>query len=51
MCLPRTQTFVLRKPNEKISLRRRWTENIKLSFKVIGLEGVDWIYLSQDRDN
>jgi len=49
MCL--LYTFVLRKPEEKRPLRRRWAENFKLSFREIGLEDVGWIYLSQDRDN
>jgi hypothetical protein len=42
MCLP--YTFVLRKPEEKRPLRRRWAENIKLTFKEIRLEGVDWTF-------
>ena len=49
MCLP--YTHVLRKPEENRPLRRRWTESIKFSFKEIGLESVDWIYLSQDSYN
>jgi len=49
MCLP--YKHVLRKPEEKRPLRRRWTENIKMSFKEIGLEFVDWIYLFQDSDS
>jgi hypothetical protein len=49
MCLP--YMFVLRKAEEKRPLRRRWAQNFKLNFKEIGLEGVDWICLSQDRDN
>ena len=49
MCLPYTQ--VLRKPEEKRPLRRRSAENTKFSFKEIGLEGIDWICLSQDSHN
>jgi hypothetical protein len=30
--------------------RRRWQDNIKMDIMDIGLEGVDWIHLSQDRD-
>jgi hypothetical protein len=30
--------------------RRRWVDNIKLDLRVIGLEGVDWIDMAQDRD-
>jgi hypothetical protein len=37
------------KPNGKIP-RRRWKDNIKMSLREIGLEGVDWIHLAQDRD-
>jgi hypothetical protein len=27
-----------------------WEDNIKKDFKEIGLEGIDWIHLAQDRD-
>jgi hypothetical protein len=40
-------------PEEKRSLRRprcRWEDNIKMDLREIGLEGVDWIHLAQDRD-
>jgi hypothetical protein len=40
MCL--LHTFVLRKPEEQRPPRRRCEENIKLSYKEIGLECVDW---------
>jgi hypothetical protein len=30
--------------------RRRWEGYIKMDLREIGLEGVDWIHLSQDRD-
>jgi hypothetical protein len=30
--------------------RRRWLDNIKMDFGVIGWDGVDWIGLAQDRD-
>jgi hypothetical protein len=30
--------------------RRRWVDNIKLDLKGIGCDGMDWIYLAQDRD-
>jgi hypothetical protein len=29
---------------------RRWEDNIKMDFKEIEWEGVDWISLSQERD-
>jgi hypothetical protein len=29
--------------------RRRWEYNIKMDLREIGLEGVDWIHLAQDR--
>jgi transcription termination factor 2 len=30
--------------------RRRWVDNIKIDLRDIGWDGVDWIYLAQDRD-
>jgi hypothetical protein len=30
--------------------RRRWEDGIRMDFIEIGLGGVDWIQLSQDRD-
>jgi len=30
--------------------RRRWEDNIKMNLREIGLEGVEWIHLAQDRD-
>ena len=30
--------------------RPRWEGNIKMDVKEIGLHGMDWIYLAQDRD-
>jgi hypothetical protein len=30
--------------------RRRWDENIRMDFKEIRWEGVEWINLAQDRD-
>jgi hypothetical protein len=41
------------KPERKRPLgrqRRRWVDNIKIDLKEIGWNGVDWIYLAQDRD-
>jgi hypothetical protein len=29
--------------------RRRWEENIKLDHRKIGIDGVNWIQLTQDR--
>jgi hypothetical protein len=29
---------------------RRWEDNIKMDLKKIGWECVDWIHLTQDRD-
>ena len=31
--------------------RRRWEDNIKMNFKDAGWEGVDLIYLTEDRGN
>jgi hypothetical protein len=30
--------------------RRRWVGNIKMDFREIGWDGMDWIDLAQDRD-
>ena len=30
--------------------RRKWADNIKMDFQEVGLEGMDWIDLAQDRD-
>jgi hypothetical protein len=30
--------------------RRRWVDNIKLDLREIGCDGIDWIDLSQDRN-
>jgi hypothetical protein len=30
--------------------RRRWEDGLRMDLREIGLEGVDWIRLSQDRD-
>jgi hypothetical protein len=41
------------KPERKRPLgrrRRRWEDNIRMDPREIGLEGVDWILLAQDRD-
>jgi hypothetical protein len=40
-------------PEEKRPMgrpRRRWVDNIKLHFREIGLDGMDWIHLAQNRD-
>jgi hypothetical protein len=30
--------------------RRRWADNIKMDFREIDWDGVDWIDMAQDRD-
>jgi len=30
--------------------RRRWEDNIKVDLKDVGFGGMDWIYLTEDRD-
>jgi hypothetical protein len=30
---------------------RRWEDSIKVNIREIGLEGMNWIYLAQDRDD
>jgi hypothetical protein len=40
------------RPECKIPLgrpRRRWEDNIKLDFSEIGIDGTNWIQLTQDR--
>jgi hypothetical protein len=29
----------------------RWVDNIKIDLREIGWDGMDWIYLAQDRDH
>jgi hypothetical protein len=44
-------TFLVGKPEEKKPLgrpRHKWKDNIKMDLRVIGYEGVDWIYLVQN---
>jgi hypothetical protein len=31
-------------------LRQRWEDNIRIDLKEMGLEGVEWMHLAQDRD-
>jgi hypothetical protein len=41
------------KPEGKIPLQRcrlRWGDNIKMDLWEIGMEGVDWIYVVQDKE-
>jgi hypothetical protein len=41
------------KPEGKRQLgrpRRRWVDNIKMDFREIGRDGVDWMDMAQDRD-
>jgi hypothetical protein len=41
------------KPEEKRLLERprnRWEDGIKLGLRKVGLGGVEWIHLTQDRD-
>jgi hypothetical protein len=43
---------LLRKPEGKRPLERprhRWVANIKMDIREIGWNGMDWIYLAQDR--
>jgi hypothetical protein len=30
--------------------RRRWVDNIKMTLREIGYDGIDWLDLAQDRD-
>jgi hypothetical protein len=41
------------KPERKrqiVKHRRKWEDNIKMDLRGIGMGGMDWIDLSQDRD-
>ena len=31
-------------------LKRSWEDNIKMDLREVGWEGMDWIYLAQNRD-
>jgi hypothetical protein len=45
--------ILVRKPEGRRPVgrpRRRWMDNIKMNLREIGLDGVDWIDLAQDRD-
>jgi hypothetical protein len=45
--------ILVRNPEGKRPLgrpRRRWVDNIKMNLREIGWDGVDWIYLAQNRD-
>jgi hypothetical protein len=47
-----THKILVREPEGKRPLgipRRRWEDNIKMDLREIGLKGVDWIHLAQDR--
>jgi hypothetical protein len=44
---------VVRRPERNRPLERpshRWEDNIKVDVKEIGLEGIEWIHLAQDKD-
>jgi hypothetical protein len=48
-----TNRILVREPEGKRSLgrpRHRWVANIKMELREIGLYGMDWIDLAQDRD-
>jgi transcription termination factor 2 len=45
--------ILVRKPKGKRPLGRpkhRWVDDIKMDFREIGWDGMDWIELAQDRD-
>jgi hypothetical protein len=46
-------SILVRKSEESTLLGRprcRWEDNIRMDIKEIGLEGVDWMHLPQDRE-
>jgi hypothetical protein len=49
----RDKYILVGNPNCKrqfIRHKHRWEDDIKMDFRKVGLEGVDWINLDQDRD-
>jgi hypothetical protein len=53
MCLLDAYRILVGKPEGKISLgrpRRRWADSIMTDLREIGWDGMDWIDLTQDRD-
>jgi hypothetical protein len=45
--------ILVRKPEAKRPVgrpRRRWVDNIKMDLRELGWDGVDWINMTQDRD-
>jgi hypothetical protein len=52
-CMGKVYKVLVGKPEGKRPLgrpRRRWEDGIRMDLRVIGLGGVDWIRLAQDRD-
>jgi hypothetical protein len=48
-----TYSILVGKPEGKRSLgrpRRRWVDNIKMELREIGMGGMDWIDVAEDRD-
>jgi hypothetical protein len=53
MIMRNAYRILVGKPERKRPLgipRRRWVDNIKMDLRDIGLNGMDWIDLVQDRD-
>jgi hypothetical protein len=53
-CLPPqvkpTQLGPIDRASSYLWTRRRWADNIKMDLRDIGWDGMDWIDLTQDRD-
>jgi hypothetical protein len=45
----RKETYISKKKPLGIP-RRRWVDNIKMDLRETRWDGVDWIYMAQDRD-
>jgi hypothetical protein len=48
-----TYSIFVGKPERKRPLgrpRSRWVNNIKMDLRETGWDGMDWIYIAQDRD-
>jgi hypothetical protein len=39
-----------KRPLGRLTVRRRWVENIKMDLRELGWDGTDWIDMAQDGD-
>jgi hypothetical protein len=53
LCVFHAYALLVRKPEGKRLLgrpRHRWKDNVRIHFREIGWEGVDWMHMVEDRD-